>query len=224
MNLGDLIRRTRIRLDDKKAPFLFADEDLIAYLNEAVNEACERARLITDSSTVGLTQIPLVPDVRRYELDPTVIDVVGAAIVSDGAPLPGRNLKRIGDAWPTRLYTGWADFYSVALKGPLLELTIDRAPQDFLPPAVLHLSVQRRPLVPMVDLTDEPEIPVQMHPDLTYWAAYMAYDTRDNDAGDATKAATNEARFTAKFGAKIDYNARRKQLRHQAPVVTPINF
>lgn len=224
MNLGDLIQRTRQRLDDKKEPFLWSDDDLTAYLNEAVNEAAERARLITDLTTTAVTLIPLVPDVRQYELHPSVIDVVGAAIVSDGSPLPGRRLKRIGDAWPTRFYTGWADFYSVALRGPLAVLTIDRAVQDFLPAAVLHLAVQRRPLVPMVDPADIPELPESTHADLTYWAAYMAFDTRDNDSGDTSKAATNEARFTAKFGQKIDYNVRRKQLRHQATVCIPIPF
>ena len=46
MTLADLIRRFRVLADDKVQPYLWADEDVIDWLNDAQAQAAVRGRLL----------------------------------------------------------------------------------------------------------------------------------------------------------------------------------
>ena len=49
MQLSDLIKRFRIDANDKVEPYFNDDESVTSWLNEAVNEACIRGRLLHES-------------------------------------------------------------------------------------------------------------------------------------------------------------------------------
>jgi hypothetical protein len=220
MDFAALMAALRVRLDDKVEPFLWADQDLKDYLNEACREAVERSLLILDRTTTAICAIAIDPDTRVYELDPRVIDVHKAWL--DRRPYC--YLRRIADAYPTALNSGLAEFYSVVQEGGRKFLTLDRVPSAEDPATTLLLEVYRYPLAPMVDDDDVPELPEARHRDMLHWAVYLAYDNRDPDAGDVSKAQTAATRFTEAFGEKIDANVHRKQLRHQPTVSRPIPF
>jgi hypothetical protein len=58
--LKALLSEWRIRVDDEAPPFLWSDVDGVRYLNEAENEACERAKLLEDDSVVSTPQLATV--------------------------------------------------------------------------------------------------------------------------------------------------------------------
>lgn len=69
----------------------------------------------------------------------------------------------------------------------------------------LVLDVYRNPTVAeyMVDVTDEPVIPVEFHRDLVYWMLAEAYQIDDSDQKNAEKVIINEKKFEERFGRKI---------------------
>lgn len=82
MNLEQLITAARGALQDEKEPYLWSDELLVDYLNEGVQEACERAKLIEDATTEAVCRIPVVPGQASYALHPSVLEVqIGRAHV-----------------------------------------------------------------------------------------------------------------------------------------------
>ena len=54
MNLTEILDQARSLLDDKRAPYLWTDIDLLIYLNSAIDEAAEKAKLFKDSITAEI--------------------------------------------------------------------------------------------------------------------------------------------------------------------------
>ncbi len=226
MNLAGLIATYRVRADDRADPYLHDDEEVTAFANEAEKEAAERSRCFMDSTTEEICRVSLTTGVKTYLLDDRVIDVVSATVRGMHDPL-----HRAPDEIELACRhhnPGIPQAYAVIDAGAKLALVLDREAPD---PAdltgtsyepYLDLTVYRRPLQPMADPNnDSPEINPSRHTDLLYWMLYLGYSTRDSDAQDDQKAATNDARFTLAFGEKIDLNVRRKQLRHRPTISKP---
>lgn len=108
MRLQGLIDGFREIAFDKKLPYLFSDNQLTLYANEAQVEACRRGRLITDSLTVndGLSTVSgtdtvflnpiclhtVTADQRFISLDPRVMFVRRVKLASK--PLPLKKIRR----------------------------------------------------------------------------------------------------------------------------------
>lgn len=226
MKLADLIATYRSRADDRAVPYLHDDDEVTGFANEAEKEAAERSRCFKDSQTTSICQIALVEGVKTYQLDPRVIDVADARVRGQR-----ESLSRAPDEieLACRYHApGIARRYAVIEANGTCVLVLDRDVPD--PTTItdpnyspyIDLTVYRRPLNPMVDPDDDqPEINPARHTDLIYWMLYLGYSTRDSDAQNDQKAATNDARFTLAFGEKIDAAVHRKQLRHRPPVSRP---
>lgn len=225
MKLSDLIAAYRSRADDRAVPYLHDDDEVTGFANEAEKEAAERSLCFKDGQTTSLCQIALTEGVKTYPLDPRVIDVADARVrgMHD-------SLSRAPDEieMACRYHApGIAQRYAVIEANGTCVLVLDRDVPD--PTTVtdpnyspyIDLTVYRRPLNPLVDPDDVPEINANRHTDLLYWMLYLGYSTRDSDAGNDQKAATNDGRFTLAFGEKIDANVKRKQLRHRPTVSRP---
>ena len=59
--------------NDTSAGYLWRDEEIIRYLNSAVDEACERALLLEDRSSAACCQSDLDAAETTYALHPSVI-------------------------------------------------------------------------------------------------------------------------------------------------------
>lgn len=224
MKLGDLIAEARRRLDDSAAPQLWTDAFLTLAANEAQREACERSWLLYDKTTSALCQIALVEGQSEYPLDPRVIDVDMAKLQGARLPLERITEHQYDRELPVPIVQRPPKAFLTYSRGDTVILVLDRPAPD--PTTIttpytpqLNLNVYRRPLVAMVDpANDSPEISADKHMDLIYWMLYLAYNTRDSDAGDSDRAQTAGEQFTAAFGEKIDANVKRKQLAHGPPV------
>ena len=221
MTLEQLLARTRNLADDIVAggAELWTDEILTEYLNEAEVEACIRAKLIEEIGTVRC-ELALVEDQRIYDLDPLVLGVMAARIRGESCDLDRAAIENVRFA---RNFGGRPRAYALmgdASDAAGIKLVFDRvAPPDTTD--ILDLHIHRRPLEPMEDPADEPEIGVVHHDALPYWALHLAFLHRDTDAEDPQRSADMAARFTARFGVRVDANVARKQRRRRAPVVRP---
>lgn len=195
MNLGELIQECRRRTDDYAEPPLWSDAEWTANLNAAEREACVRARLLTSDSGAP-SELTLEAGASRHPLSPLVIDVLSARRADDGRP-----------------FTGWTLDATHLETDRVYDVDVD-----------LILTVHRRPLRPMKDLDDKPEIPEPMHENLVYWALHRAYLKADSETLNKGAAEENEVKFIRHFGYRPTEDVLRKQRRKTPRVVRSIQF
>lgn len=199
MTLSDLIEQARIRADDTvSTAYLWTDAEWKRYANEAEREACRRARLIVDSTTVSVCRVTLAAGTKTYSLDPRVIFIRRAKLSGVAVPL-----RRVSYRDLDRSVPGWEDE-----TGEPMAHVPDMDTGKFRPyPAptaagTVTLTVVRLPLCDMVQDEDEPEINDRYHESLIHWMLYRAYSKQDAETKDAQKAAENLALFEQEFGKK----------------------
>ena len=234
MDLSALETRFRTLSGDHGVPALWPTEEVTGFLNAAEREAAERARLLHDKTNPAVTQIPLVIGQRNYRLHPKVLDVLAISLQRPGVTDLRRwevhrttdedmrhahNRKPTITGWPCRFHVyGQPDGAGTAG----MHLQLDRAPD--IDGGILHLEVDRYPLLDMIDPDDEPEIAPRDHDALVHWALWVAYSTRDMEGSASERALRHLGIFEARFGERDDANVRRKKVRHRAPVVRQARF
>lgn len=226
MNVEQFIDAFRIVLDDKvnslgggQKDVLWCDEEIVSYLNEAVNEVAERALLIEDHSTPAACSIVLQAGVGEYALHPSVIKI--KRVTWNGRPLHETSTEELDCehvAWETLAGRPCQFIHTGA--GTLRLYRIPRA-EDIAVAPTLALTVYRTPLVPYTvdDLGVVPEVKTLYHDRLMQWMYRCAYLKKDSETFDANAAAKHEAAFIASFGQRPDANVQRKRRDKRPPVV-----
>lgn len=229
MNRDDLFAAFRARAADTADPPLWSDAELQEFVDDAHNEAAERARLIRDSTTPEICAVDVVPGTAVYLLDRRILSVERAKLDLQSNPLRltstqamdsprGRAMphewRSSGPSWIDSAGWGWetqtgSPCYAVLDdEGGRWKLTLAPIPTVA---DTLRLQVFRLPLACMDDEEDEPEIPYRLHIRLVDWMMHRAYSKSDADMFDERKAAESEAIFASAFGQRVDSNVRRKQ-------------
>lgn len=238
MNRADLIAVFRDRVGDAVEPFLWSDDNVQEYLDDAHNEAAERARLIKDSLTAAICTIAVVANTAAYLLDPRILSVERAKLDLQRLPLELTSTPALdggssafagrsnGYSFTTGLAVGWETAtgapVSAALddEGGRWKLTLVPIPTAA---DTLRLQVFRLPMASLTDDNATPEIPSRLHIRLVDWMEHRAFSTHDLEQRDEQRAADAAAIFTTAFGERIDSNARRKQEDLQ-PATTRFQF
>lgn len=220
MTLGELLQLLRAAiLNDRSdriagsSDYLWTDETLVTYLNEAQRRFAVRGLVLRDSTTDEVTKLAINPDQTIYPLHESVIAVLSASTDGQNA-----DLRRVGHAAlggyraPT---DNWIDPGAVTAMpaGPALAFSTDESVGDadsgqlsqvnlriYPTPknlSTLRLRVIRKPLQKFVVGVNsmEPEIPEDHHIEMLDWAAYLALRIVDDDAGAAKRAMDFRATF-----------------------------
>ena len=185
-------------LDDTVAPYLWGDPTLKRFLNRAQVEAAMRQRLLVDETTAAICEVTLVADQASYPLDSRIVLVEDIRL--DNIPLTKRTkaqLDRIEPAWHLR--TGTVDTY---LQNDLT-ITLLPTPTAAEDGKKLYLRVWRLPAESMVNNADTPEIPLQHHRDLLWFALGEAFSLPDEDTQNTQRADTYYNRFDRVFGSPM---------------------
>jgi hypothetical protein len=221
MTPQELIDHARVVLDDNGEPQLWTDDELVRYLNAAVNEACERALLIEDRSTPACCTITLVAGQAEYPLHKSVIRVKRVAWGSD--VLTSTSTEELDDGM-----FGWENAEgrpAAFIEGSGNTIRLSRIPraEDLAVTPTLSLVVYRTLLSPLTpesnldgELTDVKAI-YQLR--LLDWVGRLAYMKRDSETFDATRSNQFEADFIRSFGERPDANVQRKRRDRRPPVV-----
>lgn len=196
MTLAELMARFRREEKDNVVPYIWADDDLKAWLNEAEEEAARRALLLVDSTTTAAAAV-YVAGAVGVKLHESVIYVRRAILAGSSVPLAPRVSRTMDEEIP-----GWES--SMASNPIAFVPDWQTGYLRFWPPALeagtVKMTVVRTPLCPMVQSGDEPEIRAQYHSYLLDWVRFRAYDMQDADRYDAKKSAKNYTAFAARFG------------------------
>ncbi|WP_028605544.1 DUF6682 family protein [Ottowia thiooxydans] len=215
MQVGELIAAFRENTKDGAGQTFWSEGDIVSYLNEAVQEACERARLIEDRSM----SVTLVPGQDTYDLDPSVFEIKRLTV--RGRRIDETSVEALDEDSP-----GW-EARSGLPRTFILEQASGAQPPRlrFVPTPVavepIGLTVYRGALQALRagGVTEEPEIPARFHERLLYWVYHRAYLKQDADAFDLNKGAQWLALFVQAFGERPDANVQRKQRDRRPPIV-----
>ena len=206
MTLEDLIRRFRLRATDVAEPHLFADQDVIDWLNDAEEQACVRGRLISEDELEAVCSIPLTPGTHTYALNPLVYEIISLWI----KPASGRKrpVTLRSREWLDHHLPEWRESTRPA------EIAIQDDTTVRIVGAVeagdtLELECYRLPRRPMANDTDKPEIHLAHHQHLIDWALHRAFSVPDAETFDQRRADLAERAFTEYFGLLPDADMRR---------------
>lgn len=218
MELREIITEYRIQADDTAAQPKTTDETLALWASEAEREACERAKLILDTSdTTDLTTFAISADQATVTL-PDIIHEIFSAQFTSSAGGRAKTLEFAGLDWIVK-NSDWRtescarpDYIAHASK------TLARLYPVPNTAGTLQLTVYRLPLYDMEDASDEPEIPTQYHRALIHWMLYKTYLGKDGEQEDPARASRELDLFEARFGKR--HNARAQRMHYQRNRIT----
>lgn len=215
MKVDDFITRFRAAVFDNAYPPFWSAEEIVSYLNEAVQEACERSKLIEDRSM----SLALMPGQDTYSLLPSVFEIKRLAL--QGRPLGEASVEELDCDSP-----GWESSSGMPRYFIFEQASGAQPPKVRLVPTPMaadtaSITVFRGVLRPLsADITfSRPEIPERFHERLMDWVMHRAYLKQDADTFDPAKAATSLALFVQAFGERHDANVQRKQRDRRPPIV-----
>jgi hypothetical protein len=197
MTFAEIETSVRLTLDDNSSDDqLWTQQELLAYAQDAENEACERAGLIIDS-TSGLTAVPVVTSTGTYGIASTIITIDSIKMNLGTNPLIETTERVLDITTPSwRTETGTVRAY---IKTPTNNITLYPIPTD-VDTAVM--TVTRFPATPMT-LLGSPEIDARYHAGLLFWILHRAYMKNDSETLNVDKAKDYGQQFVTWFGKKV---------------------
>lgn len=246
MTLEDLLSELRENiLHDRSdrvsgsTDYLWSDETLVRYINEAQNRFARRGLVLRDASTAEVCEVTLATNTDVYTLHESVIAVISCRHEDDAFDMQRTGHSTLG-MYQTPDSTYWDPGSISALPAgkPLVWSTDEQVIADdndslsrvqlrlYPKPSAtyngdkLKLRVVRMPLNQLTTkaLKAHPEIPSSHHIEMLDWAAYLALRIVDLDAGAPMRA----AEFRESFENHVN-QARREAMRKMfAP--TPWGF
>lgn len=206
MTLQDLIRRFRVLSGDRAEPYMWSDEDVADWLNDAQQHACIRARLLREDSA-GMCRIALEPGRQSYRLHPALYEIIHARIVP--ASGQARVLRLVSRELLDDEHPHWREDTRPASMA-VQDDTRLRIVGAIAAGDTLAMECYRLPLRPMEDAQDEPEIHRAHHEHLLHWALHKAFSVVDGELFDPKRAAQAALEFAGYFGLMPDAGLRRE--------------
>jgi len=208
MDLTELIAQFRTFTKDKSEPYLWEDEDITLWFNEAEREAALRARLLFDK-TSDFCEISVVSGTSVYALSKFIHEIEYAYLVdSNDKNWVMRSTDRMA-LDDNDIY--WRENTDVPDKfiqdDTQIELNAIIAASY-----TLTMEVYRAPLINIEDSRyDEPEIALAHHEHLVKWVMHRAYLINDSDAYAAKLSKQYLKEFEDYFGLRPKAGLRKKE-------------
>lgn len=207
MTLGELIKRFRIEANDLVEPYFFTYEAVTSWLNDAVEEAAIRGRLIHESDNSAMCRIAVKVGTTTYKIHPSLYEIDHLSFVRDGQPDRER-LKLTSTEALNKVRPRWRDETGdpeYAVQGDK-RLRVVPEPTH---PGVIDLEGYRLPSSIMEVDDDEPEINHAHHRHLVHWALHVGFSIPDMETFDSSRSGMAESEFTRYFGQRPDSDLRR---------------
>lgn len=194
MNSTEIIETFREEMNDVERPYLWSDNLLYRYLNDAQEMFCRLTEGIEDSSTPEICRLSVVAGTDWYPISRKILKVREAINVATGRPVGIVNMEKASEKGV--LFNGNPGPLKLFVTG--LEKHKLRAWPMPNQPETIELRVFRLPLVTITDDGDqELEIDEQHHLSLLLWVKHRAYGKEDAETFDRRKSDEFERRFYA---------------------------
>lgn len=215
MELQQLIERFRIDADDREKGYLWKDEWVTDWLNDAQDEAAIRGRLLLDDYTQAVTQIAVAAGMASYPLHAKLYEIAHIAFKSNvgtqASPLELVTREKLD-----RDYPGWRDLPNGAPRWAIQTDTRIRLVPTPDVDGTLQLEAYRLPMQAMKKDDDAPEIHEAHHIHLVQWALHRAFSVPNAELVDPNRAALALQAFERYFGLRPDADLRRSTRHDEA--------
>ena len=204
MTLTKILSLSRGFLDDNALPYSWSNDELVEDLNKSINELCEKAELLLDSTTEAICKITITKDLAKYALDERIINIKRARLITYDKRITKRTAQ-----YMDRYYNGW-DMATAGSGTPTCFLEDINTGYIHLVPTpdandVLWLTVSRLPLLAMDIATPDasPEIKSRYHFELLDGILWRAYSKQDTETYDPKKAANHFGLWQATLNTRM---------------------
>lgn len=209
MQLSELIRRFRVQANDKVEPYFNEDQDIKAWLNDAVIEACIRGRLVHESQNSDVCNIAVTSGNSQYALHESLYELTKLQFI----PSNGDRVERLQLVSEEFLVQHYGEDWPELSGKPLHAIQYDtslRLAQTPDQDGTIRIEGYRIPLLEMVSDTDTPvDLNKIHHPYLVEWAMHQAFSIPDTEFFDPNRAEIAERKFSDYFGYRPDSDLRR---------------
>ena len=208
MTLSEIRQKCRSLLDDEvgaASDSYWSNDDLNEYINASIEEMHERTLCVTDSITDAVCLIILVAGQRHYALHESVLDIQTVQPSWKVEPLSKQSIATVSPTWLSE--TGLPYSYLMDYSHRTLSLT--SAPATVSGES-LRLTVQRLPLVELVEDTDVPEILKQYHRRIFDGVVSKAYFKQDSEVYNPAKGNVHRVKWESSLEEIIRREARLK--------------
>lgn len=220
MQLSQLIQRFRILANDKVEPYFHDDESVIDWLNDAVNEACIRGRLLHESENDAICKMSVLTGIAQYPLHESLYEISRIWFEPSNGVAGSYIALMSAESLDRHYYENWKTLIGF----PRFAIQDDTSIRLVPKPNVvgeLQLEGYRVPMQPMQLDSDVPEINAIHHVHLIQWALHKAFSIPDTEFFDADRSAIAEHEFTDYFGDRPDSDLRRITREDVPHVVVP---
>lgn len=194
MNSTDLLTAFRREMNDRTEPYLWPDEEVFGFIDQAQQMFCRRTDGIADARS-PVTALSVVPNTDWYSLDLSVLQVRQATRADDGRSLELLTAELARKRGVRFLPTLVGEAKTVVTGLEPHAVRISPMPNETV---TLNLSIYRLPLVAITDAGDQAlEIEPHHHIHLLLWMKHRAYDNQDAEVHDRRKSDEFEAKFYA---------------------------
>lgn len=186
---AEIISQARDWLDDPVAPYRWSLDNLIGYYNKTVNELCEQARILIDSTNVEICKVDVLTNIAKYAQEQRIIEVLRGRLVTYDRKVTRRTRDFMDYCFPgwdsSTASTGTPKNFLGDLDTGFFTLTPTPDAND-----TLWLTVVRYPLVQLTSaiLDQAPEIHFKYHLELLDGICGYAYLKQDPETYDPKKA------------------------------------
>lgn len=206
MKLGELIKLFRVQVKDEADPVFWEKETLIDWLNEAIDEAAIRGRLLFDMNTPEVCNIAVTANNAQYQLHPALYELDRVAFVVPDSLEP-IEIKLCSTTELDHIMPNWRTEKGVPQYAFQSDTAIRLAP---VPNVVGTLKLEGyRTQIKPIDEYKEPEIHRSHHIKLLDWLYYKAFSVTDAETFDRARSEAGFIAFEDYFGVRPDSNLRR---------------
>lgn len=209
MNLAQLITLFRTDADDAEKPYLWSDEEVTGWLNEAQEEAAIRGKLLFESNRPEICHVMISEAAGRfYKINDLIHEITYASITDVNGKVRELGIKdrfelsRIKPDWRTTKEP--PEFIIHHDKAIEIGCIVDGN-------YTIKLEVNRLPMHCMSSESDTPEINRVHHKILVQWALHRAYEKPDAETLNPGKSLSAEVRFTEYFGERPNSDLRKDE-------------
>lgn len=202
----------RSEIADTAEPYLWADDEVFHYANEAQKKFCRLTGGLADASTPSVVQVTLTAGNPWAALSPLILKVRGV----NGADGRYIDLLNFEDLQERKIKISDLHATPTVL---ILGMETDKVRAYPVPVAneVLELLVYRLPVAQINDFDQVLEIPEQHHTALLMWMKHLAYGKQDAETFDKTKREEFKVAFEQYcFEAKIEKGTAKHKTRSVA--------
>ena len=199
----------RLDVDDNVAAFLWSDELIASYADEAQKMFCRLTNGISDS-TSHVCSVSIEAGEPFATLDKSILRIRRMQRASDARPITVMNVEDM-DSLGLRLTSqiGQVDYAITGMDEYKVRWMQVPAADD-----EAQLTVFRLPLRTITTAKTPLEIAEQHHRSLLLWMKHLAYSRQDSDTYDARAADKNEGAFRAYCAhAKAEQDRARSKVR-----------